>query len=135
MHVTGKCSDTCGFSMGGVNSDGYVPKGVGIGGGDYIEFNYCLDCGQIQGKFPVEKCDMEITISKEEFLEFYEMHFIPNKVVSAASIDHIINSSEYLGSRFTQFMHLLFNLNPPFKMLSADILWEMYQKNNAYIEP
>jgi hypothetical protein len=34
--------------------DGYVPSKMGIGGGDYMEFSYCLDCGQIQGKFPVK---------------------------------------------------------------------------------
>lgn len=33
--------------------DGYVPTDVGIGGGDYIRFEYCLECGQIQGEFPV----------------------------------------------------------------------------------
>ena len=27
---------------------------MGIGGGDYIEFAYCLDCGQIQKDFPVD---------------------------------------------------------------------------------
>lgn len=32
----------------GIEYDGYVPRGLGIGGGDYIEFKYCLDCGQIQ---------------------------------------------------------------------------------------
>jgi len=31
----------------------YVPKGVGVGSGDYIRFTWCLDCGQIQGKWPV----------------------------------------------------------------------------------
>lgn len=32
--------------------DGYVPEDLGIGSGDYIRINYCLDCGQIQGDFP-----------------------------------------------------------------------------------
>jgi hypothetical protein len=27
---------------------------MGIGHGDYIEFRYCLNCGQIQGEFPIE---------------------------------------------------------------------------------
>jgi hypothetical protein len=31
---------------------GYVPDDMGIGGGDYVEFDYCLQCGQIQGRFP-----------------------------------------------------------------------------------
>lgn len=134
MSATGKCSDTCGFSINGVDADGYVPKGIGIGGGDYIKFNYCLDCGQIQGKFPVEKCDMEITISKEQFLEFYDICFVEGEVTPARISNHITDYSECLGSRFTQFFYLLFSMNGVFKMPSADTLWEMYQKNNTYIE-
>jgi len=33
---------------------GYVPRDMGIGGGDYVKFSYCADCGQIQGEFPVK---------------------------------------------------------------------------------
>jgi hypothetical protein len=32
--------------------NGYVPSGLGIGGGDYIDFKLCLSCGQIQGEWP-----------------------------------------------------------------------------------
>jgi hypothetical protein len=32
---------------------GYVPKNLEIGGGDYIDFEYCMDCGRIQGQFPI----------------------------------------------------------------------------------
>jgi hypothetical protein len=38
---------------------GYVPSGVGVGGGDYLKFDYCLDCGQIQGKWPIQSSDFE----------------------------------------------------------------------------
>ena len=30
-----------------------VPAGCGIEDAGYIEFKYCLDCGQIQGTWPV----------------------------------------------------------------------------------
>ena len=50
-NIGGKCSDMCGYSVGdGDALDGYVPGDMGIGGGDYIEFDFCLDCGQIQGQ-------------------------------------------------------------------------------------
>lgn len=49
----GKCSDMSNFSMGNIDHDGYVPDGVGIGGGDYLEITYCLDCGQLQGRYPL----------------------------------------------------------------------------------
>lgn len=31
----------------------YVPYNLNIGGGDYIEIAVCLDCGQMQGTWPV----------------------------------------------------------------------------------
>lgn len=34
--------------------EGYPPIGVGLGvAGDDIRFTWCLDCGQIQGEWPV----------------------------------------------------------------------------------
>jgi hypothetical protein len=52
--VCAKCSDlfSCTFSTGREYT-GYVPDGFNIGSGDYVEFKYCTDCGQIQGEFPV----------------------------------------------------------------------------------
>jgi hypothetical protein len=47
--VMAKCSDMCSVTLGGLEAEGYVPRDMGIGGGDYIEFEYCLDCGVIQG--------------------------------------------------------------------------------------
>lgn len=54
VSVCAKCSDLCNIQFwGGKEQNGYVPSKFGIGGGDYVEFTYCFDCGQIQGKFPV----------------------------------------------------------------------------------
>lgn len=33
--------------------DGYLPSIPNIGGGDYTEFDVCLECGQVQGEWPV----------------------------------------------------------------------------------
>lgn len=54
LRVSGKCSDLVSVEMDDREYGGYVPEDVGIGGGDYIEFSYCLDCGQIQDSFPVD---------------------------------------------------------------------------------
>ena len=54
VSVSGKCSDMFGLAGDGVDMDGYVPDGIGIGGGDYMSFCYCLECGQIQDDFPVK---------------------------------------------------------------------------------
>lgn len=45
--------------FGEKEKDGYVPSDMGIGGGDYIEFEWCLDCGQIQGTFPRLMTELE----------------------------------------------------------------------------
>lgn len=63
LKIQGKCSDR--FGMWGNNGQeyyGYVPDNIGIGGNDNIEFSYCLECGQIQGEFPVN--------DPEEFEEY-----------------------------------------------------------------
>jgi hypothetical protein len=60
-NVGGKCSDLFGLSLGEIDKHSiYVPGDWGIGGGDYIDFNYCLDCGQIQGTFPLEVTELEM---------------------------------------------------------------------------
>jgi hypothetical protein len=60
-YICGKCSDMCSFSDGTREMDGYSPQNVGLVNsyGDYVEFGYCLDCGQIQGKFPVSKAAVD----------------------------------------------------------------------------
>ncbi len=65
--VSAKCDDRCSVTIGeSDNHSDYVPQGVGIGGGDYIEFSWCLDCGQIQGKFPLPVSAMELTSDATE---------------------------------------------------------------------
>ncbi len=56
IKVSAKCSDLFWMKWsGGKEQDGYVPRFLNIGGGDYVEFEYCLECGQIQGRWPVWK--------------------------------------------------------------------------------
>ena len=54
--ISGKCSDMCFVRYPDGREDcNYVPYDIGIGGGDYIEFDYCLECGSIQDDFPVKE--------------------------------------------------------------------------------
>jgi len=53
LEVSSKCSDRCYLTTYQVDYCGYVPDDIGIGGGDYIYFEYCLECGKIQGEFPL----------------------------------------------------------------------------------
>ena len=52
--VDAKCSDMCVIDYKDKEQNGYVPLGMSIGGGDCVGFSYCLECGKIQGDFPIE---------------------------------------------------------------------------------
>lgn len=55
VRVNGKCSDMCHIMFpDGTESDGYVPRDINIGGGDYLDFDYCMNCGKLVGDFPVK---------------------------------------------------------------------------------
>ena len=69
--VSGKCSDLCFVTIAGKDYNGYVPSDMGIGGGDMIQFTYCLNCGQIQGSdFPLPECEVEQLEDNEEDEDF-----------------------------------------------------------------
>ncbi len=58
--VCGKTSDMCAIQIGNKEQTNYVPKDMGLGtDADYLEFKYCLACGQIQGKFPLKPTEIE----------------------------------------------------------------------------
>lgn len=62
--VNAKCSDLCNVEIVVdkntiADHDGYVPDDIGCGGGSYVELEYCLDCGQMQGTWPKPKTEME----------------------------------------------------------------------------
>jgi len=48
LNVTGKTSDLCCVTYGKHRTDSYVPEDINIGGGDYIEFSLCMQCGRVQ---------------------------------------------------------------------------------------
>jgi len=52
LEVSAKCADLCFVRMGDFEHNGYVPQDCGITYGDYVMFDLCLECGQLQGKFP-----------------------------------------------------------------------------------
>ena len=57
-HVSGKCSDRFHAELGPIKSDGYVDSRWGIdkgsiGGGKYIDIDLCMNCGKVQGPFPI----------------------------------------------------------------------------------
>jgi hypothetical protein len=77
--VIAKCSDCCHIYMEDLKDpdnypgyNGYVPSDMGIVDedwqtGDYVSFHWCLDCGQIQGKFPVLAREVFKSEDEEEY--------------------------------------------------------------------
>jgi hypothetical protein len=67
IFVCGKTSDLCHvvFNQSGHKSSGYVPTELGIGGDDYLDFNLCLNCGQVQDDFPRPFHDLEVAKEDE----------------------------------------------------------------------
>lgn len=58
-HITAKCSDCCFIKMGEREHDGYVPGDLGVGGGDYVELTLCLQCGHVDGEWPLAESELE----------------------------------------------------------------------------
>lgn len=54
LEVDGKTADSCSQQFGGSERNDYVTPNLNIGGGDYLRFAVCLECGQMQGEWPVE---------------------------------------------------------------------------------
>lgn len=57
--VNAKCSDMCFVNIADKEHDGYVPTDMGIGGRDYIDMRVCLNCGAVQGTFPLPRTELE----------------------------------------------------------------------------
>lgn len=66
LDVTGKTSDCCICTLKGYEHDGYVPADAGIGGSDCISITVCLECGQLQGEWPIPNPDFVPTPPGDE---------------------------------------------------------------------
>lgn len=54
-----KCNDLASVTFKGREYDGNIPDDLGIQGGDDPSFTHCLNCGQIQGTWPLPKSYLE----------------------------------------------------------------------------
>lgn len=59
VSVLAKCDDRCVVSTDDKEIADYVQDDMGIGHGDYIKFEYCLECGKIIGDFPLPETRLE----------------------------------------------------------------------------
>jgi len=58
--VSVKGSDMFSVSIGDEEYDGYLPGDMNLDGGDYLAMEFCLDCGQIQGTWPLPPTELEL---------------------------------------------------------------------------
>ena len=58
LEIDSKASDCHGWVYMGRDGDGYAPHVPNVCGGDYVHLLVCLDCGKVQGKFPVVSEDL-----------------------------------------------------------------------------
>lgn len=145
VSISAKCGYSFSASIGLVNDEnhyeieGCVPIDLGIGDGKYIKFDLCLDCGQLQGKFPRLPSEMEKSASDEDVVEYYQNNFIENGVMPiGAMIDYHVNYAEDLGSKFQTFLKkFLLNGRQPsntsWKFPSASKFLEMFKSNYPYL--
>lgn len=137
----GKCSDMCSYTLNDSTVSGYVPGDMGVGDGDYLGFNYCLDCGQMQGKFPLPSTEIEKDISDEEVADFFDNHFTQGQDVNLPGrmIRDMIRVAKESGPKFGQFMENFFEYNtttayPPLKFPSCEKFVQMYRNGNAELD-
>lgn len=64
LNFNGKCSDLYSADMNGMSYEGYALHSVNLDGGDYVGGAVCLDCGQLQGKWPVDPIEELETIAE-----------------------------------------------------------------------
>lgn len=110
--VCAKCSDMCSVSINKTNEvDGCVPEDIGIGGGDYVEFSWCLDCGQIQGKFPMPISEQEKDITDNDVIDFFDNHFSEGEKLSFLNKENLINAANFSCIKFGNFIKEFFYYN------------------------
>jgi len=132
-----KCSDMFTASVGDLEIDGYVPDDLGIGGGDYVELDLCLDCGQLQGKFPLPLSKMEQDASDKDLEEFFEESFNEGELfvdIFASRRARIKKSSEDLSLRLRKYISNMFDyhcdIGSKSRVPSVTRFMEMYKKGS-----
>jgi len=107
-----KCSDRFNATLGTVQFDGYVPDDLGVGGGDYVEFGVCLDCGQLQGNFPLPVSEMEKDCSDKELFDFFDENFSMGEFfqnIYASRRARIIKDAEHISYKLRSYFIDLFD--------------------------
>lgn len=135
--VSAKCSDMFSVDLGDSRMNGYVPGDMGIGSGDYVEFSYCLECGQLQGKFPLAPAGIEKDITDEQVAEFFDNHFTESTTIleNRRQQHDLIQWADDESPKFGAFMREYFEYNtgrsPSRKHPSVERFVRMFRGKDA----
>ena len=88
LSVNAHSKDLGCFEIYSQEHDGYVPEDLGIGGGDDVEFDLCLDCGQMQGKWPLPQSKLERKAAKAIKARNEPSEF------ARSIVDHVIKTND-----------------------------------------
>lgn len=132
--ISGKCRDSFYCTIKNKEYDGYVLDEIGIGSDDYIEFEYCLDCGQIQGNFPLPLCKLEKDISDQVLIDFFKDYFNEGELFSDIFLqrkNNIISAAGNLDYNLHKYLRELFycDFDDNDKVPSVDVLVCNFRQN------
>jgi hypothetical protein len=127
--IQAKHSDCFNISIGNREHDGYAPKIPNVCGGDYTRFELCLDCGQVQGKFPIDTLDMENSYD-EDVENFFDQYFVEGDFFTKTFYLHseaklIENAIEQVSYQFSDWLREFFLNNR--KVPSKEKFIEMFK--------
>lgn len=128
LEVSAKCSDCFSCYVGSIEFDGYVPGDLGIGDGDYIGFSYCLDCGQMVGKFPLAESFIEKVPTQKELEEYYDEEFDGEKYIK---YEMVRNRSGYFS--LDNFVKRLIRNNEGQYFPSKEKFIQMFLNNEEFV--
>ena len=138
--VTAKCGDCSGVNLGGNENEGYVPNDMGIGSGDYVEFSWCLDCGQLQGTFPLATCELEKEVSDVDVSFFFENNFSEGEIIGDVIYSFrrmaglVGEAKEDVSPKFGKFLEEFLETNRDNRFPSAEKFVSMFKENNPFLE-
>jgi len=100
LSASAHCRDLGVFEIHGQVHDGYVPGDLGIGEDDDVSFDLCLDCGQMQGAWPLPQSKLERKANKKT--KARRIPFPYHAEFSFIDRDHLSEVIEWLGEHVGQ---------------------------------
>ena len=72
LEASAHADDRQAWRIGNKDGDGYLPGDFGIGRGEDMMIAVCLDCGQLQGKWPLPPSEFETSKPDEDGDDDYD---------------------------------------------------------------